>query len=87
MTKTTRLIASRLSFCTYQYLTSDQGPTPRGIAQIDYPAGDKPGSERRQQQAHLVRGEPFDPSDVERIHARLAVDEQTLSSILKVVRG
>lgn len=51
------------------------------------PDGDKPGSERRRQQAHLVRGEPFDPSDVERIRARLAVDEQTMSSILKAVRG
>ncbi len=51
------------------------------------PAGDKPGSERRRQQAHLVRGEPFDPSDAERIRTRLAVDEQTMSSILKAVSG
>ena len=51
------------------------------------PAGDKPGSERRRQQAHLVRGETFDPSDVERIRTRLAVDDQTMSGILKAVRG
>ena len=51
------------------------------------PAGDKPGSERRRQQAHLVRGEPFDPSAVERIRTRLRVDEQTMSSFLKAVRG
>ena len=49
--------------------------------------GDKPGSERRRQQAHLVRGEPFDPEAVERIRARLHVDEQTMSSILQAVRG
>ncbi len=51
------------------------------------PAGDKPGSEQRLQQAHLVRGEPFDPSVVEQIRTRLRVDEQTLGNILKAVRG
>ncbi len=51
------------------------------------PDGDKPGSKRRRQQAHLVRSEPFDPSTVERIRTRLRIDEQTLLSILKAVRG
>ncbi len=51
------------------------------------PAGDKPGSERRRRQAHLVRGDSFDPSIVEQIRTRLAVDEQTMGSILKALSG
>ena len=51
------------------------------------PTGDKPGSERRRQRAHLVRGESFDPSEVERIRTRLDIDEQTMGSILKAVSG
>jgi hypothetical protein len=68
-------------------ILDDPDCRPDLVVFLPHAEADKPGAERRQKQADLVRGERIDAEAAARLRERLAVDDRTWAAIVGAIAG